>query len=277
VADGFDVDFSDLDRLVADLGEVPKQAPKFVRKALEVSSRHIKDDWRRQLQGSSHDPVRSGQRSYDIKSFEGFGRPSSVGDRPEVGTGGVGGLVGALEYGIPGKTGPTGYGLGALQKNQGDFEKGLSEALIGRGEGGWTVTIRAHKTAVLDRLKADPFLASITFEGIVTGGPSHYVSVFVNSGFREAERLTGPQATSTFTFTIHSVGSTPDQAQLVAEHVFAQLLDYTPTVTGRRCAADPSCGVSAGPGGPRRDPVDLLLRRPVRPHQRTRLSGLRSN
>jgi hypothetical protein len=96
------------------------------------------------------------------------------------------------------------------------------------------VTIRAHKTAVLDRLKADPFLASITFEGIVTGGPSHYVSVFVNSGFREAERLTGPQATSTFTFTIHSVGSTPDQAQLVAEHVFAQLLDYTPTVTGRR-------------------------------------------
>jgi hypothetical protein len=128
--DGFDIDFSDLDRLVADLGEVQKQAPKFVRKALEVSSRHIKDDWRRQLQGSSHIPSGPGSVSYEIKSFEGFGATviqSEIG--PEVHTGGVGGLVGALEYGIPGKTGPTGYGLGALQKNQGDFEKGLTEAL----------------------------------------------------------------------------------------------------------------------------------------------------
>lgn len=95
--------------------------------------------------------------------------------------------------------------------------------------------IRAHKQAIIDRLKADPFLAAITFDGLVTDGPSHYASVFMNNGYREAERLTGPPVTATFTATIHSVGTTPDQAQLVAEHVFAQLLGHTPTVTDRQC------------------------------------------
>jgi hypothetical protein len=44
---------------------------------------------------------------------------------PEIG--GPGALVGMLEYGTP-TTPPTGYGHGALQKNEADFIKGLEIA-----------------------------------------------------------------------------------------------------------------------------------------------------
>lgn len=95
--------------------------------------------------------------------------------------------------------------------------------------------IRAHKQAILERLRQDSVLSPVTFEGVVTDRPQRYCTVFTNSGFRTVERLAGPSATATFTFTVHSVGTTPEQAQAVAERVFAQLLDYTPTVTGRLC------------------------------------------
>lgn len=97
------------------------------------------------------------------------------------------------------------------------------------------MTIRAHKNAILARLREDSVLASATFEGVVTDRPQRYCTVFTDSGYRTVERLAGPSATALFTYTVHSVGSTPDQAQAVAEHVFAQLLDFTPTVAGRLC------------------------------------------
>lgn len=95
--------------------------------------------------------------------------------------------------------------------------------------------IREMKAAVLARLRQDSVLASSTFEGVVTNRPNRYVAVFSNSGNRTAERFTGSQGTSAQSFTIHSVGTTPDQAQAVADRVFAQLLDWTPTVEGRVC------------------------------------------
>lgn len=95
--------------------------------------------------------------------------------------------------------------------------------------------IRAHKDAILTRLRQDSVLSTATFEGVVTDRPQRYCTVFTNSGYRSVERLAGPSATATFTYTIHSVGSTPEQAQAVAERVFAQLLDFTPTVANRQC------------------------------------------
>lgn len=124
--DGFDVDFSELIKLAASFDELPREAPKFVAKAIEVTARHVKDDWRDSLKGSPSIPSGPGTISYDVKSDR---QSISAEVGPEVGKGGVGGLVGALELGIPGKAGPTGFGHGALQKNQGDFEKGLTEAL----------------------------------------------------------------------------------------------------------------------------------------------------
>lgn len=95
--------------------------------------------------------------------------------------------------------------------------------------------IREMKAAVLARLRQDSVLASSTFEGVVTNRPNRYAAVFSDSGFRTAERFTGPQGTSSQSFTVHSVGTTPDQAQAIADRVFAQLLDWTPAVEGRVC------------------------------------------
>ncbi|WP_223690109.1 DUF3168 domain-containing protein [Leifsonia poae] len=100
--------------------------------------------------------------------------------------------------------------------------------------------IRAHVNAILARLREDTVLQGFTFEGVVLpdvqeNRPQRYCTIFTNSGYRTVERLSGPSATATFTYTIHSVGTDPQQAQAVAERVFAQLLDYTPTVVGRQC------------------------------------------
>jgi hypothetical protein len=95
--------------------------------------------------------------------------------------------------------------------------------------------IRAHVDAVLERLRADAVLADSTFDGDVTGSPERYCNVYVNNGVRDQTRFTGPQSRAEFSFTIHSVGTDRKQAQLVAERVFAQLLDWTPTVPGRQC------------------------------------------
>jgi len=97
--------------------------------------------------------------------------------------------------------------------------------------------IRAHKNAIIARLEADSTLAGRVFEGEVEPDSSRqrYVTVWINSGARSPDRLTGPSAKATFTITLHSVATTPDQAQYVAERVHAQLVDWTPTVPGRRC------------------------------------------
>ncbi len=115
-------DFSELDALAADLGKVSTEMRSNVRKAVEVTARHVKDDWKEQLEGSEHVPGGARSISYDIAEF-----PGSI--EAEVGpsVGGPGALVGMLEYGTP-TVGPTGYGHGALQKNEADFVKGLQIA-----------------------------------------------------------------------------------------------------------------------------------------------------
>lgn len=93
--------------------------------------------------------------------------------------------------------------------------------------------IREHINAVLSRLRAHPDLKDIVYQGIVTTRPTKYCSVFVNNGDRTQERYTGGQWTADFTITVHSVGSTPEQAQWVAERVYEQLLGARLSVPGR--------------------------------------------
>lgn len=102
------------------------------------------------------------------------------------------------------------------------------------------MSIVAVKNAVLARLRDDPELATSVFEGVVTTAPgatrpNRYVAVFTNSGTRSAARFTGPSSQSVQTFVLHSVGTKPDQAQFVADRVFAQLLDWTPQIDGLNC------------------------------------------
>lgn len=95
--------------------------------------------------------------------------------------------------------------------------------------------IRAHVDAVLARLRADPILSDSTFDGQVVGSPARYCVVYASGGARKAERLTGGSVFADFTFTIHSVGTTPEQARLVEERIIAQLMDWTPIIAGRNC------------------------------------------
>ncbi|MHB9004004.1 MAG: hypothetical protein ACYC6C_08055, partial [Coriobacteriia bacterium] len=95
--------------------------------------------------------------------------------------------------------------------------------------------IRAHVDVVLARLRGDAVLAGATFDGRVEGTPEAYCVVYAGGGVRKSERLTGRSVFADFSFTIHSVGSTAEQARLVEERVLAQLVDWVPTVVGRNC------------------------------------------
>lgn len=123
MADGINADFSEITKLAADLSAAPAKATPFIRKAIEVTARHVKDDWREPLKGSDWLPHGPFSISYDITVSK---------DEVEAEIGpeltGQGPLVGMLEYGTP-STGPTGFGHAALQKNEADFADGLGKAL----------------------------------------------------------------------------------------------------------------------------------------------------
>ena len=71
--------------------------------------------------------------------------------------------------------------------------------------------ILEHKQAVLARLRADTALANKTYDTEVKSTNGVAVS------------------------TIHSVGSTAEQAQAVAAKVYKQLMGFKPTVADRSC------------------------------------------
>lgn len=80
-------------------------------------------------------------------------------------------------------------------------------------------------------------MANLVIDGIVDPAappvPAPYVAVQMDSGRRTVERESSEQPTSAeFRITVHSVGVDADQAGYFAEHVFAQLLGWRPTVTG---------------------------------------------
>lgn len=97
------------------------------------------------------------------------------------------------------------------------------------------MTIRGTAAAITARLTSDSILAGSTFQGVVTDRPTRYVTYFLNGGPRVSNRLTGPSNEIDYTIITHSVGTTAEQAQLVEEHVQAQLIDWTPTVSGQIC------------------------------------------
>lgn len=128
MADGANFDFSDVLKLAADLGEVPDKAGPNIRKAVEVTARKVKDEWRKDVAGSSLAPGGDRAISYDLKGGNAVrGSEISAEIGPELR--GAGSLVGLLEYGVPDRNGPRGYGAAALERNQEDFQKGLEIAL----------------------------------------------------------------------------------------------------------------------------------------------------
>lgn len=96
--------------------------------------------------------------------------------------------------------------------------------------------IQLHLDAILARLRAHPGLASIVFDGAVTGSPSKYVVVYTSTPRTVSSRYTGSTDESEITYTVHSVGVDTRQAIWVADRVHAQLVDFIPTVPGYSCS-----------------------------------------
>lgn len=93
-------DFSELIALQHDLGEVPKTTMRYVRKAVEVSARNVKDTAKGKVRTRPHFAKAAAAISYDIKGFSGFG--ASVIDA-EIGyeKTGAGSLGNLIEFGAP--------------------------------------------------------------------------------------------------------------------------------------------------------------------------------
>lgn len=129
MSDGINMDFSELDRLVADLGEVPKNIGPFVRGAVVKGAIKLRDDARGQSRGMPHAPLFPNSITYDVKGRQAFGVSqieAEVGPDKERPQGALGNLI---EYGSK-KNPPMGILHGALQREEEDFASGLAKAEV---------------------------------------------------------------------------------------------------------------------------------------------------
>lgn len=117
----------DLFSLARDLGEIPKETGPFVRKAIEVTARHIKDQIKDEYSGARNLPDAARSISYDIQGSTGArlgGISAEIG--PELG--GQGSVVGLVDEGAPRTPGRHRI-TKALADNTDDFESGLDKAI----------------------------------------------------------------------------------------------------------------------------------------------------
>lgn len=128
MSDRFNIDATEVNQLAADLGEVAAGAGGLVRKALEVSARHVKDHWRDNLPQSGHAKWLRFAVTYDLSSSFGPGGAvlqAEIGPDKDRKQGALGNLI---EFGSVNNP-PQGQGQAALEANVDDFEKGLDMAL----------------------------------------------------------------------------------------------------------------------------------------------------
>lgn len=117
----------DLNALARDLGEIPKATAPFVRKAVEVSARNIKDQIKNEYSGARALPGASRSISYDLKGSTGArlgGISAEIG--PELG--GQGSIVGLVDEGAPRTPGRKRIPK-ALADEASGFETGIERAI----------------------------------------------------------------------------------------------------------------------------------------------------
>lgn len=123
--DSFSVDFSELNKFIADLGDVPLKLVPNVRKAVEVTARHVKDDWRKGAK-------RSGLRKYaaSIDYDMQLDTDGSIGAEIGPNLGRVQGSFGFVEDAPGGvRSTPQHAGRKAAKANEADFIEGLIKAI----------------------------------------------------------------------------------------------------------------------------------------------------
>ena len=125
-----DFDFSELNSLAADLGEVAANAGPLIRSAVEVTSGRVKKDAREAVKsGASQWKALPGAIDYEVTVDAGLGGSSitsEIGYSKERPAGRLGNL---REFGSPAKSlAPHNDLANALHANEADFERGLSKA-----------------------------------------------------------------------------------------------------------------------------------------------------
>lgn len=123
-----DADFSELLELAADLSAAPAEVAPFARKAIEVTARSIKEDWRQGATISDgYARSYSGAISYDMED-DASGPGAVIG--PVLGRT-PGASAGFLEEGGGGVDGPAHHaGRDAVEANEADFVRGLEIAVF---------------------------------------------------------------------------------------------------------------------------------------------------
>lgn len=133
-------DFSELMQLSRDLSDVPSEANRRIKQAVEVTARHIKEDWREgaDISGGYPDSY-AAAISYDLE-FPGGSIDAVIG--PVLGATG-GASAGFLDDPLSseGVDGPIHHaGRDAMESNEPDFDRGLeiaiTEAVIDKVEKG---------------------------------------------------------------------------------------------------------------------------------------------
>lgn len=128
MADSFEVDFSELDKLAADIAAVPDNAGPNIVKAIHVTSNKVLKGWRGRLMGSSTLPALPFALSYDLSTAAGADL-STIESEIGFDKGRKQGALGNIsEYGSINNP-PRGFGLASLQEQLDDFEKGLAKAI----------------------------------------------------------------------------------------------------------------------------------------------------
>lgn len=123
-------DLSQLTELSADIGTAIPGGKGFFRQALEVTARHVKDDWNTSLSAVGGHAKRTARAiSYDVTDFQGFGGSTIEAEIGAIrGSGRQAGVVRLLENGSV-KNPARGYGAAALHANEDDFERGVEQAV----------------------------------------------------------------------------------------------------------------------------------------------------
>lgn len=127
MADGISWDLLGLDKLAADLGAASVEAAPFVRKAVEVTARHVKDDTRKVVAADKFFKGIAHAIDYDINDQLG-GVEAEIGYNKDIRAGRLGNI---REYGAPGSpnsVAPHNDLTTALTRNQADFVKGIEIA-----------------------------------------------------------------------------------------------------------------------------------------------------
>ena len=124
-------DFSELMSLATDLDDAPHTLPKFLRKAVEVTARHVKDDAVKTVRSRKELGHAASAIDYELAGKSGVvsSMSAEVGYNKDRPAGRLGNLV---EFGAPSSSNrlSPSHDLGnALLNNESDFEAGVSKAV----------------------------------------------------------------------------------------------------------------------------------------------------